>query len=272
MSSNGTVNGTVEVKATGTEPLPPSIICKDPVTGVETLFVRPEYAARPHKQFYVRTEDTASFAAAVRDLKGDNPLVMFDANGVFRYHNELGAARELTVGFDLKAHPTAKVLCLDHGLAFTQRELVEWHAQWSDTLVPIMPDGTAPEAAWEAVQKFSLKGTKSVDVEHGDNGLTVAVDVKDALPLHLVRLWKAKSPVFDGHEEQKVTLRLDVVAPEADLQTGKVVGDLRFAFRLWTPAASEITNAAREQACEAMAEALGDEFVVIRGQLGGQQE
>jgi hypothetical protein len=242
----------------------PATVVRDPMTGEEFLLLDPGLTVQRHKVDVITCDDAEGFQAAVLAAEGENKLVELRTDGTFAYQNALGGVGTRVVSFKLVPSPTAKVLCLDRVLSLGQRELVRLHAQWPDVLTP---DQGGVEV-WDGIAAYKAAGATKIEIVHGDDSISYLVERKDgSADGRLPTLWTAASPVFEGHAEQLVTLRLDITHPEADPKTAQVSGALTFTFSLWQPAASEVLSLAMNDACEEMRTRL-PEFTVIRGRIG----
>ena len=257
-------NANVSITASGQDERPTHVIIEDPVTGTKILLVDPEFNRVKHQQVSIITKSAESFADAVLASPGSNKLVELRENGEFVYRDALGDKTINTVRFKLLPAPACKVLGLQGGFQFTQRELLQWKDQWPGTL---LPDSDNPEADFEDLAHYKAQGVKNVDILTTDTSIRVNVERDDhADGTKVPRFWKGRSPLFDQHTQQEVTLKLEVVTPEAHPQTGAVSGVLTFCFDLWTPAASAVTALAMDDAATAMS-ALLEGYTLIRGAI-----
>jgi hypothetical protein len=257
-----TKNANISVNASGQTEKAPFVVFDDPTTGAHILLVDPEYDVRGHKTVGITAKDAASFAAAVLASPGDNKLIELRDGGEFVYRDNLGDRGINTVNFKLVPSPTAKVLGMS-GFTFTQRELLQWKDQWPGSL---LPNSTNPEADFEDLTHFKSKDIKTVDIETTDAAVRIRVDDVDESDTKLPLLWKGRSPLFDQHTQQDVTLRMEVKKPDADRQTGEVKGVLLFHFTLWTPASCTVMALAMDDAAAQMGSLLTG-YTVIRGTI-----
>jgi len=260
----GRMEGNFDIE--GDRALQPFVESQHPVTQERILLRDPAYQVVEHKRNVVTCVAADSFVAAVHTLQGANGLVELHETGEFVYRDALGAQLVNTVLFALQEAPTAKVLALKSGFACGQKHILQWKDQWPDTLIP---QSNSPEATWAAIKSFKYeKGTK-FEAAQDDLAITITatVDKKLADSAGVIpKFWLGRSPVYDGHAVQEVTLLLEMTVPEAD-DDGKLMGELTFAFKLWSPAAQLVQQLAMEDAAATMAEALGAEFTIIRGRI-----
>jgi len=244
----------------------PFTVVKDPVTEVPFLLVDPYLTVVKHKIDCIDCDDAPSFVSAVKAVAGDNKLVTVNSEGHFSYQDELMGGVTAEVRFWLKPHETVRILALDDYMMFTQKTLLRWNARHPGTL---LPDGADPIEVWESLSAYKASETKTVQAEHSDDVIALSVERRDNSSdgRKIPRLWTARSPLYEGYDDQEVMLRLDIEHPEADQESGRMSGQLNFVFHLWTPSASEIIAAALNDAQAIMEHDLGDEFIVIRGEL-----
>lgn len=251
-----------EVKIEQEAQTPPFVIEKHPIDGVPIMLRDPQFVEVQHAQTMVKCSTADSFADAVLSLKGPNKLVTLSDVGEFRYIDSLGRHWINGVSFSLRKAATAGILMLDHERTFAHKELFQWCAQWPDTLEPI---SDTPRAVIENLSRYTVKGTKNVQIEHGDKAISISVErTRGDGGTELPRLWRARSAVYEDGAVQEVTLRLDAEEPELDGQ-GNLRGELAFTLSLWTPDAEAVKTTAMQDAIARMAEALGDEFTILRG-------
>lgn len=251
-----------EVKVEQEDYTPPFVIEKHPVDGVPVMLRDPKFIEVQHRQTTVACTIADSFADAVLSLKGPNKLVTLSDAGQFRYIDSLGAHWINGVTFTLRKAVTAGILMLEHDRTFSQQELLRWCAQWPDTLEPICD---TPQAMIENLSRYTVKGSKNVQIEHGDKAVSIMVEkTRGDGGTEVPRLWKARSALYEDGEIQEVTLRLDVEEPDLS-NDGKLTGELSFTLSLWTPDAEAVKAAAMQAAIAKMAEALGEEFTILRG-------
>lgn len=253
---------TAEVKIEQEEQTPPFVIERHPIDGVPIMLRDPKFVEVEHAQTMVKCSTADSFADAVLSLKGPNRLVTLSDVGEFRYLDSLGRHWINGVSFALRKAATVGILMLDHSRTFTQAELLRWCAQWPDTLEP---DCATPQAMIENLSRYTVKGSKSVQIEHGDKAVSIMVEkTRGDGGTEVPRLWKARSPLYEDGAVQEVTLRLDVEEPDLD-NDGKLRGELLFTLSLWAPDEAKVRADAMQDAIARMAEALGEEFTILRG-------
>lgn len=251
-----------EIKIEQEEHTPPFVVEKHPIDGVPVMLRDPKFMEVPHAQTTVMCATADSFADAVLSLKGPNRLVTLSDVGGFAYVDAWGQHWINGVRFTLRKAATASILMLECDRTFSQQELLRWCAQWPDTLEPVCD---TPQAMIENLSRYTVKGSKNVQIEHGDQAVSIMVEkTRGDGGTEVPRLWTARSAVYEDGERQEVTLRLDVEEPEIS-NDGKLTGELSFTLSLWTPDAEAVKAAAMQAAIAKMAEVLGEEFTILRG-------
>jgi len=259
----GSERANVKIETTAESTGESYAVVEHPVSKVPLLLVSPEWQERPPVRRKVTCDDAVSFAKVVSETGGENAFIEFTPGGIFRWVDEIGEGRELTVEYELKPAPTTKLLCLGGFIGFPQKDLLWWNEQWPGTLVP------DDEAAWEFVGAYNEKTTQKAEVSYSEQGVRVAVETekaKDGKSLSLPKFWKAVVPVYAGNDPEEVTLRLEVETPEADGEGG-VTGRLLFKFTLWTPDAESVKYEGRQKAMDRMQDLL-ENYIVINGRIG----
>lgn len=243
--------------------LPPLVEGKHPISGEPILLRDPELQVVKHEVNTVTCSTRESFAAAVLALQGANRLVELRDGAEYVYCDDLGGMTRRVVRLRLLPAVTAKMLCLEKPVSFTQVELVRFAQQYPEVLLPEGGDASV----FERLQHFVVKSATNVQASVGDRSVSLLVDKgEDSNGLNIPVYWRATSPVFEDGEPEIVTLRMDYELPEANANTGQVSGQLKFTFRLWTPDQAEVWRAAMDDAEYTMRGMLPD-FTVIRGAI-----
>jgi hypothetical protein len=247
------------------------------MTGRRFLLYDPAYKVMENKAAEILCEDVAGFVAAVGNLDDgvECKLVFLSPAGEFVYLNGSPAVATAIVKYKLAKSITAPMLCVDGERVFGQRTLVQYGKQWPEVLRPLVasPEGASQEdaesIAWQKIAVLNVVGSTELQASQGAGSGRLLVQKDDGVEsAGLPEFWSVRSPWFDGGSEQDAVLRMSWRLPEMDTETGKIKGELSFAFALWTPAGAAIKTDAMDDACARMREALGDGYTVIRGTIG----
>jgi hypothetical protein len=254
---------------------PAFVECQHPLTQVPLLYRNPEYEEVEPERVVVACETVEHFAISVAALAGSNKLIELAKPGKFRYRDELGGFTQRTVTLALQVMPSARILCLDRPENFDQRDLLKWHSQYPESLCPWDADpeqrGPVAAATFAALENFKQKGVVSFSANAGVRATSINAlrDNEDPENTNLELYWRATSPVYRGGAAQEVKLRLEVVVPE--MRENKLVGELAFAFELWSPDAEEIRDRALDGEIERLKSALDAAgaagMTIIRGSI-----
>lgn len=255
-----------EFSVEGPQALQPFVSTQHPVTQEDILLRDPAYEVVPPTRNTITCSTADSFAGAVDAVCGVNALVELADDGCFSYRDAIGGNGTNLVKFALQPSPTARVLALGGGFACTQKQLLQWKDQWPGTLVP---ESNSPEATFGAIAAFKAEKGTTFEAAQDDLAirLSATVEKKGADTMGIIPIyWKGISPLYEDHAEQTVTLRLEIKVPDVDSE-GRLVGELKFEFSLWSPAASFVQRLAMDDAAERMGNLL-PAFKVIRGRIG----